>query len=170
MQATHYLSIAIRLFAIFLVATSISQFGMLLEALANDGKVGFASISYPLQVLNTALPLIVAFGLWIFPTFVAQKIVKPEFDKPVEPIKPEAILTVLAVSLGLFVLSSAVPSVLYWSTYVGMTQQSHYGEPILSIGKEGVASIVASVAELFVGLALVLKGRTLSRFLLRIAR
>ncbi|PAV25760.1 hypothetical protein CF392_09545 [Tamilnaduibacter salinus] len=170
MQASHYVAIAIRIFAICLALNSIPQMGMLIEALRNGGTISSFDVSYVLQALSVIVPLIVALTLWIFPSVVAGKIVKPEIDKPAEPIQPLAILTVVVVSLGLFVLSYAVPDMLYWSTIVGMTQQAEFGEPAFSLGKEGTGNVLATVAELLIGLGLVFKGRTVSEVLFRVAR
>lgn len=166
MKSSHYMAVAVRLFAIVLFIYSIQQSTILLDALIN-GSIQGVKVSSAFILTTSIIPLIVGVLLWIFPLTVARAILKGELDKPAEAVDAQSMLTVLILSIGLYTLYYAVVDSVYWLTYWNMASNSNGA---MGIGAESKSNMIVTALELMVSISLVLKPRTLSYFMLNIAK
>jgi len=166
MKSSHYMAVAVRLFAIVLFIYSIQQSTIFLDALIN-GPIQGVKVSSAFILTTSITPLIIGVLLWIFPLTVARAILRGELDKPVEAVGAQSMLTVLILSIGLYTLYYAVVDSVYWLTYWNITSNINAS---MGIGAESKSNMIVTALEVVASIALVLKPRTLSYFMLSIAK
>lgn len=169
MKSSHYLAIAVRLFAIVLFIFSLRQSTSLVEVFLSDSINGMPVST--LFIAGTVLiPLIVSLLLWFFPLSVSKSILKPEIDLPIEPINSTIILTVFVLAIGLYVFYYAFVDLVYWAVLWNMESHSQYSMAPLSLTEDNKANMVATALELVISIGLILKAKTLASNMLRFAK
>lgn len=168
MKSSHYLAIAVRLFSIVLFVYSLRQSSLLVEYLVNDSINGMEASLFFISV-STLAPLFVAILLWYFPVSVARSILKPEIDQKLEPIRPQSVLTVLVLALGLYAFYYAVVESIYWLTLWHLSERSIFSEAPLYLTVENKANMVATAIELFASIIILFKARSISCRMLNLA-
>ena len=128
------------------------------------------TVSWAFAITSSVLPMLVASILWLFPMMASSYILKPEMDQPLEPMNSHAILTVLVLAIGLYSLYYAISDSIYWLTFWRVAERSQEHIGALYLGAENEASMVATVVELMVSIALLAKARTIASSMLRIAK
>jgi hypothetical protein len=105
--------------------------------------------------------------LWFFPTAIARKLVPSLADTPVSPPSPSPQWYTLGVMIiGTWMFTRAVPDVVY---YIGLASFSRALDVSAHAwGPEEKAGVVATVAELVLGAALVLGARGWAEVLFRL--
>lgn len=169
MHPSHYLAIAIRIFAIGLFLYGLRQLGLVYEVFVNDALHGFP-VSRTFALGTSILPVIVSVVMWRFPLSVARRIATPEIDLPLEPLRARSILAALIGALSLFFLFYAVVDAVYWATYWHMVQSGEIADAVLRIGGEQKANTLATIVELVVATGILLKSNTLAAYILRVAQ
>ena len=168
MKSSHYLAIAVRLFAIVIFLYALRQSTMLIELLMN-GSINGMDVSIIFISITTLCPLIGAVLLWYFPFSITNSILRPEMDQAIEPMNAQSILTVFVLAIGLYAFYNAVIDSVYWLTLWHMSERSSYSGTPFDIGGESKANMVATAIELGASIAILLKARSLSCRMLRLA-
>jgi hypothetical protein len=75
LKSLHYIVIFIRLFALGLVALSLRETTLLIEAW-NIGGINWIEVSMLYRVLSVLSPLTIALVIWLFPMTVAGAVVQ----------------------------------------------------------------------------------------------
>ena len=143
------IAVATRLFAVFLAVTTI-------RAVAQSANPLFGE-DWPLTFLLLALSLyaatiLVAALLWFFPLSVARKLLPVARDSGTVPAVMQPNFAALAFSvLGAWVLATAVSDAVYWFVFFIYSERAGVD---YSISPDYVASMVATAAELLIGVYL----------------
>lgn len=160
MKKEQVVGLGVRLFAIFLVVYTIRYGSSLLpmtRAPDNVSLLFIASFTIPL--------LLAALLMWMFPLTVAGTILpKMKASGRSVPLRRDEIQVVAFSILGLWVLSTAVPDLFYWSTFVYLAKRIN-----LSLTPSHIGNVVATVIELIIGFWLLFGARGL-RGLVRVLR
>jgi hypothetical protein len=152
-------AIASRIFAIYVVIMTVQSVG----ALMNMRQVMEMSITDPDLLpflLMCVLSLLLAVLLWFFPLTIARKLL-PVLRDPRPPLSAagQDVEDTVVFVLGLWVLASAAPDIVYWMVLAFRIQNTEAASvPLLP---EQVASIWATVAQIAIGLWLVFGARGL---------
>lgn len=168
MKPTHYLAVAVRLFSIFLIFLAIRQSSYFSE-LVGGGTSGPAR-SWFFAITSTALPIIAAIFLWLFPMMVAKSIVKPEADQPFEQMGTQSWLTVLILAIALCALYNSLMDAFFWATLWQVSEKAFGVESAIYLNPENKASMVATGAELLLASIMIMKARSLAAHVLRLAK
>ncbi|MBL4584600.1 MAG: hypothetical protein JKX83_08285 [Pseudomonadales bacterium] len=114
-------------------------------------------------------PLVIAVVLWVYPCTVANILLKPEIDHPIEPMRAKELLTVFILGIGSLSLYNAVIDSVYWATWWQMSLNSQYSAAPLILDVNTKSSMAATALELIVAAIIVFKARTLASKILRLA-
>ncbi len=165
MQKEQIVAIAVRLFAIFLVVYAFRHASSMLP-LTNYPPP--QNISY-IFIASATLPLLLAaLLLWIFPLTIAAKLLpRSRRTESAGALSATEIQAVAFSILGLWVLTTAVPDIFYWITYVYVMKNGGVDNSAFSPNLSG--RIGATVVELVIGIWLLFGARGLTG-LLRLAR
>lgn len=177
MKPIHYLGLAVRLFAICLIAFAVYNLAGLISSYFSASEFGpYSVISLPLLLVAVVLPMLISILLWFFPLSVAYKLLGSE-DREFEPINPKSLLTILIASIGLFFLYKALMDGVFWlSFYFGYSTGGSYMETPMevpfftAIGASGKATIISTIIELVFALILTLRCKSIAKLMARIAR
>jgi divalent metal cation (Fe/Co/Zn/Cd) transporter len=157
-----YVAIASRLFAIFLfvmVARSIPS------AIALIGQEG-PQPSLWLVGLVLASGIAICVVLWLFPLTIARKLLPVMKEPRSDSQMSESVaLSIGLTLLGVWVLATALPDLIYWGTLFQLSRQIEYGE--FDWGAEQIAGITSSVAELALALWLIFASSGIRRLIYR---
>jgi hypothetical protein len=168
MKPNQYLSIAVRLFSIILFIEGLRQLVPLLE-LTISGTVNGMMVSYFFAFLMAILPILFSVVLWFFPVSVSALILRPEIDQDVVPLSQGSWLVVILIGLGLYTLYYAVSDSMSWIYVWHMSTQGFNDGVDFSLRGEDKANMFITFLEVLASLSLVLKAKTISRYLLKIA-
>jgi len=159
MTPQQIVGVAVRLFAIWLVVTAIQAAG---TGLGTSAQPGTQTTIAP--YVFSALFLVVAILLWLFPLVVAHRLVpRTKFDNLLHVPAQEA-LVVACVILGLWVLVvRAVPAIAYYVTVA--IYWSRNGQSVSSLDPSLHFGFVLGLVQLVMALFLVFKARGISAFL-----
>ncbi len=166
MRPSQYLAIAVRIFSILLFLYGVRQSSFVI-GLIGDGDTGVTA-SWAFAITSALLPIVVSIVLWCFPCAVANAIVKPEINDPIEPMGAQSVLTVLVLAIGLYALYYAIIDAVYWATLWQMAERSGDMEASFYLGPENKANMVATAVELFISVVILMKARSVAHRMLRI--
>jgi hypothetical protein len=160
MTPQQIVGVAVRLFAIWLVVTAIQAAG---SGLGTSAQPGTQTTIAP--YVFSALFLVVAILLWLFPLVVAHRLVpRTKFDNLLHVPTQEA-LVVACVILGLWVLVvRAVPAIAYYVTVA--IYWSRNGQSVSSLDPSLHFGFVLGLVQLVMALFLIFKARDMSAFIL----
>ncbi|STZ77227.1 hypothetical protein [Bergeriella denitrificans] len=168
MQPRQILIIAIRLFVIVWLIQSLNS-GFVTARLAADMSAGeYWATYYPLYLGFAAC----WFFLWFFPATVAKWLLPDYAAQSEEPLPshPAPWLVTGIALIGLFTLQRAVIDAVYWGTLLhyikeegGMVNASIWS----LVSFEQKSSIFMTVAEILIGLLLLFRAATVSRWVRR---
>lgn len=167
MKSSHYLALAIRVFAIVIFVYAIQQSSMLVQVIL-DGSINGMTVSLWLALCTAVTPFLVSIILLWFPFTVSNMILRPEFDQPIEPLHPTSILTVFILTIGLYTLYYAIVDTVYWATLWNMSANSEYSDTSLSLDADSKASMITTAVEFSVSIGFILKARTLAAKLFKV--
>ena len=151
MSREDFVAVASRLFAIYLLYTTVRGIPAAIQMLSQpEGMSWFALYAFLLVAL---LPF-VAF-LWFFPLTVARKLL-PVMREPrsESALDSSTALSVGITLIGLWFLASAMSDATYWAALVVRVAQT--APPGFEWSQEQMASMVATGVELAIALSLVL--------------
>lgn len=156
-------AIASRLFALFLLVTSI-RLGATLAA-ASDSFSSLWTFASFLAAIYVPIVAIAAL-LWFFPLTVARKLL-PVMREPRPPVQPgsSTALELSLTAIGFWVLSTAITDAVYWSA---LLVQVHNALIPVQLEASQKASIAATIAELAIGAWCVFGSRGLTNLVTRI--
>jgi hypothetical protein len=118
--------------------------------------------------IQAALQLAICVALWLFPVTIATALL-PSYSRPPDPQNPPRLIewqTLGVICIGLWALSRAVPDMLYWVTYMSMAFEgdTEFGE----LSADQKASLVATLAQIAIGIWLVLGAKGMAALLFKI--
>jgi hypothetical protein len=156
-------AIASRLFAIFLVITTIRLLGPMFLTPEFFSSTGQLLLFVSMLVLPA---LAVAALLWFFPLSVARKLL-PVMREPRPTVSPssQTALELALVAIGMWVLASAISDSVYW---VVMLVHVYNSTVPVEIDASQTARIVATITELLLGCWLVFGSRGLANLVTRL--
>lgn len=140
------LIVGIRLLVIFWFISLLGQIGVILTTL-QDPTVASAPF-----VISFGLQLVAVVVLWLFPATLASKLLRGG-NVPVQPgaVTFEEWRDLVLVGVGIFVLTRAVPDVIYWAILAAAPETS-----VPDFSFEQRANALVSLLELGIGLTLTL--------------
>jgi len=155
MTPQQIVGVAVRLFAIWLVITAI-------QAAGTSAQPGAQTTIVP--YVFSALFLVAAILLWLFPLVVAHKLIpKTKFDNVLNIPAAEAVV-VACVILGLWVLIvRAVPGIAYYATVA--IYWSRNGQAVSSLDPSLHFGFVLALVQLVIALFLIFKAHDISAFI-----
>lgn len=156
-------ALAVRLFALMVVLYFAKTLIMLIPMIGQP--------YYPTPLLLVVLGIMVAvvcLYLWVFPLSTANLLLpRTEEDKSHEPIDQKGFMTALVICLGIWVLSYAIPDMLYWIIQLNLSQKFDLGIRDLDSGGAG---FYATLLEIMIGLWLTFGSRGIIGFIRYIRR
>jgi hypothetical protein len=156
--------LAVRLFAVFLVIYVVRHASSLIPLLSESSKYRVGAAYLTLIVL---FPIVAAILLWRLPLTVAATLIPGvNTKKRPRPINSTDMERVAFTILGVWVFATAIPDVVYWTTFVYLLNNASAGKPIFA--PEDLSNIVATAVELAIGLWLLLGTRGIIDFLRRL--
>ncbi len=163
MKLQHYIAIAIKIFALLLLIYTVRTVIWVIEDLLSQG---FFTNKYVYYQLGAAFMLIaINLACWFLPMSLAKVIVKPAWNKQVEPINAESFLRALIIFLGLFLFIFAF-------IHGARLMFQMYLIESMATGKEYVNSMNVSLAmvitQLTIGLLLISKNYWITQTFLKI--
>lgn len=158
--------VAVRLTAIVWVLHTVSNlYSMFL--LQND-PIGI-SLPRTAIALFAALQIGICLVLWCFPATVAGKLL-PSSDSDSDATEASSSIakwqTVGTICIGLWALVQAIPDGMYWLWIASATDELN-GKRV-DLPRQSEASVIATVAQLVIGLALVLGAKRISIILYKL--
>jgi hypothetical protein len=112
------------------------------------------------------IQLVISILLWFFPYSVAKSIIRPEIDRPVEPIESKSMLTIFVIILGLYFFYNALIDSIYWLTAWNISSQ--YETSDLSVDNK--SNMIGTIFELLISISLIIKAKSLSIYLITSAK
>ena len=169
MKASHYIAIGVRLFSVFIFIVAFRRILLLPEVLIYGTIDGIgASISF--MIISAIVPTIIATALWLFPSKTANFIVRKEIDNDITPINPLEFSIVIVAGLGLYLLYFSISDSIYWLTVFNVSEPNSYASNGSGIGGQSKAAIIATSLEIVMSLTLILKSKTISRLIFKVAK
>jgi len=155
-------ALAIRVFAVFLLVYG-------LRSLSTFVPIGYINDMASEAWIWIAVFAIVLFGivwlLWFFPLSIARKLLPRTTQKSTEvAVSAQEIETIAFTVLGLWVLSTGVPDIIYWITY-WLTIANASVDPDISLDRLGYT--LATVMEIIIGVWLMFGAKGLRGLLHR---
>ncbi|WP_157497139.1 hypothetical protein [Hahella ganghwensis] len=130
-----------------------------------------ATLARVIAYASSLIPFFIAMLLWFFPMTVSRSILKPDLDKVIEPVSPGNTLTVILLAMGLYFFYNAAVDASHWLTILFMNARSaQYAQDFFHISPEHKAQMVAIALELILSTVLILKAKTVSQKMLKLAR
>jgi hypothetical protein len=167
MKTSQYLAIAVRLFSIMLFITGLRQLLPLIE-LITSGSVNGMGVSLIFAIPMALIPILFSFVLWFFPVSVSALIIRPEMDQNVVPLTQGSWLVIMIISLGLGTLYYAVSDTIAWLYFWHMSINSSFDNENIVLRAGDKANMFITLLELIASLFLILKAKTVSRYLLKV--
>lgn len=155
MHKEQIVGLAVRLFAIFLGFYTLRYASSFLPYVSAPPPNNISLLFAGAVVLP---PILAAVLMWYFPLALANKLI-PDIktkDAPV-PLDAGGIEVVAFSIMGLWVLTSAIPDIFHWATYVYQVRNKHFG--YFELTPENVGNIVSTVVELVIGVWLLFGSR-----------
>lgn len=163
MSREDIVAIAVRLFAVYLLVTSLRTLASVPAVLT--GEVTAGTIVVTLVSLVCTLGIIVL--LWSFPLTVARKLLPIMKTPRPDVLSDGGMLFQLGIVLiGLWQLAAGLADVVYWATL--LVAMRNRDLPFDALRPEQWGSMVGTVAQLVVALALILGSNGLHRLLYRV--
>lgn len=166
MKSSHYLAIAVRLFALMLFIYGLRQMFPVLELILL-GTVNGMEVSPFFVIVASIIPISFSIVLWLFPLSVSASILKPEMDLDVLPLSQRDCLVVLLIGLGLYTLYLSISDSIFWLYLLHM---SSLNNPSLDMRVEDKANLVISLLEVTVSVCLILKAKAIATVMLKITK
>jgi hypothetical protein len=118
--------------------------------------------------LQVALQLAICAVLWFFPVTIASRLL-PSYSQP-----PDAEnhprwnewQTLGVVCIGLWALSRAIPDLVYWVTFMGVSFEND--SPVGELAPDQKASLTSTLAEIAIGLWLVFGAKGMAAVVFKI--
>jgi len=117
------------------------------------------SVAIPL-----AITILISFVLLIFPKSLTNAFVLKTTDK--SEINLESIPSVVFMGLGMYILAFALADAVYWVSHFSFIQRGIPGAEYLTL--ENKARFVATVAEILIGLGLLLGAKGINNIVLKL--
>ena len=169
MKANHYIAIGIRFFSVFLFLAALRE-ALHFPELFMNGTINGMQAKPSYSVLSFLVTCLCALILWLFPSIIANSIIRAEMNQEVKPMNPLDFATVVVAGLGLYFLYYAVSDAVYWLTVVNIGQQTAYGTLPFVLDNYSKAAIVSTGVEFIISGLLVVKARVISKLIFRVVR
>ena len=166
MRIHHYFAIGLKIFALVLFIYGVTYAAPLIELYTTGNVNGLqADVSY--YAINLALIIFVAAYLWLFPVSTSKWFLGAQQNQEVVPLPKQDTLAIFIIAIGLYVFAWGIVDIVYWASYLYIGLKFDPSAETLS--PESKANIVATIIQLVLGMGLILKSKTLSAEILKVA-
>jgi len=167
MKAYEITAIGLRVFAIVLWLFALRQFVSVMRYLGNNANEALAPPVFYF-VATVAVPIAVGVIIWLFPLTVARSILPGSPDSSLDSLSRSDLYLAAISMLGLFVLSQAVPDLVFWLTHF-LIESNMKSQGIAPVsGVETTASFYATLVELGIGAWLLFGSGAIYRFIKKV--
>jgi hypothetical protein len=163
MKAYEITAIGLRIFAIVLWLFSLRQFVGVMNYLGTNTNDALAPSVFYL-VATVLVPIAVGVLVWLFPLSLARSILPGNPDSSLDSLSRSDLYLAAISVLGLFVLSRAVPDLVFWLTRFLVESKMKQQGIVPGSGSETTANFYATLVELGIGTWLVFGSGAIYRF------
>ena len=167
MKLHHYFAVGLKLFSIVLFIYGVSYLSPLIE-IYKFGSVNGVQADVTYYLVNFGLIIFVSGLLWLFPVTAAKCVLGTQQNQNVEPIPKQDVMAIVIIGIGLYVFVWGTVDIVYWCSYMYLSSNIPPSPEYPDIDSK--SNIVATIVQLVLGLSLILKSKSLSASILRIAR
>ena len=166
MSIHHYFAIGLKMLALVLFIYGGTYAASLIDLYTTGTVNGLqAEVSY--YAINFALIILGATYLWLFPVSTSKWFLGAQQNQEVVPLPKQDTLAIFIIAIGLYVFAWGIIDIVYWASYLHIGLKFDPSAETLS--PESKANMVATITQLVLGMGLILKSKTLSAKLLKVA-
>ena len=169
MKSSHYLAIAVRLFAIALFIYGLRQLLPIIE-LVISGSINGMVVSPFFAVVIALIPIVFSIVLWTFPLSLSRSILKTDMDREVAPLSQDNWLVVILIGIGLYTLYYGLVDSTYWIYVLHISSENAMSDVPLLMGAGDKANLVISIMEVVTSMIIILRSKTISNLILKISK
>jgi len=169
MKSSHYLAIAVRLFAIALFIYGLRQLLPIIE-LVISGSINGMVVSPFFAVVIALIPIVFSIVLWTFPLSLSRSILKTDMDREVAPLSQDNWLVVILIGIGLYTLYYGLVDSIYWIYILHISSENAMSDVPLLMGAGDRANLVISIMEVVTSMIIILRSKTISNLILKISK
>jgi len=169
MKSSHYLAIAVRLFAIALFIYGLRQLLPIIE-LVISGSINGMVVSPFFAVVIALIPIVFSIVLWTFPLSLSRSILKTDMDREVAPLSQDNWLVVILIGIGLYTLYYGLVDSIYWIYVLHISSENAMSDVPLLMGAGDKANLVISIMEVVTSMIIILRSKTISNLILKISK
>jgi len=169
MKSSHYLAIAVRLFAIALFIYGLRQLLPIIE-LVISGSINGMVVSPFFAVVIALIPIVFSIVLWTFPLSLSRSILKTDMDREVAPLSQDNWLVVILIGIGLYTLYYGLVDSIYWIYILHISSENAMSDVPLLMGAGDKANLVISIMEVVTSMIIILRSKTISNLILKISK
>jgi len=169
MKSSHYLAIAVRLFAIALFIYGLRQLLPIIE-LVISGSINGMVVSPFFAVVVALIPIVFSIVLWTFPLSLSRSILKTDMDREVAPLSQDNWLVVILIGIGLYTLYYGLVDSIYWIYILHISSENAMSDVPLLMGAGDRANLVISIMEVVTSMIIILRSKTISNLILKISK
>lgn len=151
MTHLHLLIISLRIGAIVLVVHILQDTPAQFASISTGGSMLKSGFFWSAIVAPAILQLWFVILFWFFPRKIIKTLVEDVSDKEPNPEYFSNLSVALTIAIGVYLLSKAIPDLAYYLSLQAETVKQYNATLVM----QDKASLVASVVEFFVGLALI---------------
>ncbi len=166
MKIQNYLAVIIRLFAIALAVFALRFIEPILMMLFSSSPIDMRP-STMIMLVSVFMPFMIALVLWFFPMSVANKIVREDMRGEMNAVGSVEMLMVLLIGLAFYFLFGGIVDLIYWFSYSSIADS--LGE-ISSVDIKAKATLLSMGAQMLIAMLLLFKSKSISVFILNVAR
>ncbi len=163
----NYLSLGVRLFAIASLLYSLEAFGLFFQYYIDENQYN-AKPSLVVVLANFIVPLLLAVFMWLSPRTITKKLLGNDIYQP-NSIQTESLLSIIIIGIGLFTFYYAFVDTWYWIIFYNAISSSSQ-IPTVILLPEQKASIWITGIQIAISAVLILKSKTIAKWLLNKAR
>lgn len=165
MKFHHYFAVGLKIFSVVLFVYGLKYFPNVIEAF-KYGTLAGVTVSEKFFLINLIVIWLTAIILWTFPVVLAKMFLRSQLDLPVEPIGTPMVMAVFIAAIGLYFFVNGIIDLSYWAIYWHMFNNTLSVEPNI----DSKANTIATILQLLVSLLLILKCRTVSSYINKVAQ
>lgn len=169
MKSSHYLAIAVRLFAIALFIYGLRQLLPIIE-LVISGSINGMVVSPFFAVVVALIPIVFSIVLWTFPLSLSRSILKTDMDREVAPLSQDNWLVVILIGIGIYTLYYGLVDSIYWIYVLHISSENAMSDVPLLMGAGDKANLVISIMEVVASMIIILRSTTISKLILKISK
>jgi hypothetical protein len=167
MKLTELTAIGLRIFAVYLFMYALNQSALLIGFIDSDNYDGANRVTPAFYIFWVGTPLLISIVIWFFP-ITTTKLFLPKYKTDTfSPVEKSELYIAAIVLVGIFILSTAIPDVLYWVIRVYLAADLMDSGLDFIFTPKDKASMVATVIQLIMGIWLLFGAKGLLGFVIR---